>query len=197
MPFGLSGAPLSFQRIINSICGDLSFVTTYLDDLLVHSASLHEHQQHLDTLFQRMSDAGLTFRGSKCHIGLSSVTYLGHTFSAAGMSPDPEKVSAVRNWPRPSEAGSLRSFLGLASYYRRYIHKFADIAAPLYNLTNKGTNFVWDNSCKLAFKQLKDALLCAPILKYPDFFQLQDHFNYTLMLVPQVLELSLSKVAML
>ena len=80
-----------------------------------------------------------------------------------------DKVSAVHNWPTPSEAGNLRSFLVLASYYRRYIHKFADIAAPLCNLTNKGISFVWDQFCELAFKQLKDALLCAPILKFPDF----------------------------
>ena len=169
MPFGLSGAPASFQRLINMICYDLSFVTTYLDDLLVHSKDIHEHVKHLEVLFQRMHDAGLTFRGSKCQIGLPSVTYLGHIFSATGMSPDPEKVSAVSNWPSPNEVGTLRSFLGLASYYRRYIHKFSDIAAPLYHLTNKSIPFVWDDSCQLAFTTLKNALMQAPILKYPDF----------------------------
>ena len=134
MPFGLSGAPASFQRLINIICHDLSFVTTYLDDLFVHSKDIHEHMKHLKVLFQRMHDAGL---GSKCQIGLPSVAYLGHIFSATGMSPDPEKVSAVSNWLSPNEVGTLRSFLGLASYYRRYIHKFSDIAAPLYHLMNK------------------------------------------------------------
>ena len=137
MPFGLSGAPASFQRLINIICHDLSFVTTYLDDLFVHSKDIHEHMKHLEVLFQRMHDAGLTFRGSKCQIGLPSVAYLGHIFSATGMSPDPEKVSAVSNWLSPNEVGTLRSFLGLTSYYRRYIHKFSDIATPLYHLTNK------------------------------------------------------------
>ena len=138
MLFGFSGAPSSFQRLINSICGDLSSVTTYLDDLLLHSANLQEHIQHLDTLFQHMSNAGLTFRGSKCHIGLSSITYLRHNLSAIGMSPEPEKVSAVCNWPTPSEPDNLRSFLGLASYYRCYVHKFADI---------KETPYVWNKSC--------------------------------------------------
>ena len=169
MPFGLSGAPSSFQRLMNTICSDLPFVTTYLDDLLVHSKTTNEHVKHLALLFQRMSTAGLTFRGSKCHIGLSSVTYLGHVFSSGGMSPDPEKVSAIRSWATPTDVSSLRSFLGLASYYRRYIHQFANIAAPLYNLTNKGTPFAWDQSCESAFAKLKYALMCAPILKYPDF----------------------------
>ena len=169
MPFGLSGAPSSFQRLMNTICSDLPFVTTYLDDLLVHSKTTDEHVKHLALLFQRMSTAGLTFRGSKCHIGLSSVTYLGHVFSSGGMSPDPEKVSAIRSWATPTDVSSLRSFLGLASYYRRYIHQFANIAAPLYNLTNKGTPFAWDQSCESAFAKLKYALMCAPILKYPDF----------------------------
>ena len=169
MPFGLSGAPSSFQRLMNTICGDLSFVTTYLDDLLVHSKSIHEHVEHLEILFQRMHNAGLTFRGSKCQIGMPSVTYLGHIFSETGMSPAPEKVSTVHNWPPPTDVGNLRSFLGLASYYRRYIHNFADIAAPLYHITNKGIPFVWDDSCQLAFTNLKNALTHAPILKYPDF----------------------------
>ena len=169
MSFGLSGAPSSFQRLMNTICSDLPFVITYLDDLLVHSKTTEEHAKHLTLLFQRMSNAGLTFRGSKCHIGLSSVTYLGHVFSSTGMSPDPEKVSAIRTWATPADVSSLRSFLGLASYYRRYIHQFADIAAPLYQLTNKGTPFAWDQSCEWAFARLKNAHMCAPILKYPDF----------------------------
>ena len=169
MLFELSGAPSSFQRLMNTICSDLPFVTTYLDDLLVHSKTTEEHAKHLTLLFQRMSNAGLTFRGSKCHIGLSSVTYLGHVFSSTGMSPDPEKVSAIRTWATPADVSPLRSFLGLASYYRRYIHQFADIAAPLYQLTNKGTPFAWDQSCELAFARLKNVLMCAPILKYPDF----------------------------
>ena len=117
MSFGLSGAPSSLQKLMNTICGDLSFVTTYLDHLLVHSKSIHEHVEHLGILFQRMHNAGLTIRGSKCQIGLPSVTYLGHIFSATGMPPDPEKVSAVCNWPAPTEVDTLRSFLGLASYH--------------------------------------------------------------------------------
>ena len=197
MPFRLSGAPSSFQRLMNTICGDLSSVTTYLDDLLVHSKNIHEHVEHLRILFQRMHNAGLTFRGSKCQIGLPSVTYLGHIFSATGISPDPEKVSTVYNWPAPAEVGTLRSFLGLVSYYRRYIHKFPDIAAPLYHLTNKGIPFVWNISCQLVFTNLKDALMQAPILNTLTFHQLQRSSSYTQILVPQVLGLYLSNVAML
>ena len=169
MPFGLSGAPTSFQQLMNRVCADLSFVTTYLDDILIHSASKEDHLQHLHILFQKMSAAGLTFRGSKCHIGLSQVTYLGHVFSAEGMGPDPQKVSAVYDWATPTYPAHLRSFLGLASYHRRYIPCFANIAAPLYHLTNKDVTFEWSSSCQSAFDNLKDALTQAPILKYPDF----------------------------
>ena len=153
MPFGLSGAPSSFQRLMNAICSHLPFVTTYLDDFLVHSKNTNEHAKHLSLLFQRMSNAGYIFCGSKCHIGFSSVTYLGHVFSSTGMSPDPEKVSAIRNWAVPADVSSLRSFLGLSSYYQRYIHQFTNIAAPLYHLTNKDTPFAWDHteSCELSF----------------------------------------------
>ena len=169
MPFGISGAPASFQRLTNCVCGNLSFVTTYLDDLLVHSANKEYHLQHLHILFQKMSEAGLTFQGSTCHIGLSQVTYLSHVFSAEGMRPDRQKVSAVCDWVTPTDPASLRSFLGLASYYRRYIPCFANIAAPLYHLTNKGVTFEWSLACQSAFDNLKDALTQAPILKYPDF----------------------------
>ena len=169
MPFGLSGAPSSFQRLMDKVCRGLPFVTTYLDDVLVHSTTEKEHEQHLREVFQRLSKAGLTLRGKKCRIGRSQVAYLGHVFSSKGMEPDPQKISAVQSWEVPTDASSLHSFLGLTSYYRRYIHQFADIAAPLYNLTSKGVAFHWDTSCQAAFEHLKSELTKAPILSFPDF----------------------------
>ena len=169
MPFGLSGAPASFQRLIDKICRDLPFTTTYLDDLLIHSRTLQEHREHLHTLFECLAKAGLTLQGEKCYIGLTKVKYLGHLFSAKGMEPDPQKIAAVCDWAIPRNISEIRSFLGLASYYRRYIYQFADIAAPLNNLTNKGVTFMWDNNCQSAFEALKRKLTEVPVLAYPSF----------------------------
>ena len=169
MPFGLSGAPASFQRLMDALFRDLSFVTTYLDDVLIHSRTVEEHKEHLRVVFNRIESAGLTLHGSKCIIGMYQVKYLGHVFSSKGMEPDPSKTSAVCDWPTPSDTSNLRSFLGLASYYRRYIHRFSEIAAPLHQLTNKGVTFKWTESCQLAFNQLKKKLTEAPVLAYPQF----------------------------
>ena len=169
MPFGLSGAPGSFQRLMDTVCRGLSFVTTYLDDVLIHSVSPKEHLQHLQEVFHRLRQAGLTLRGSKCQLGMSQVTYLGHVFSSSGMEPDPRKIAAVENWPTPSSVCDVQSFLGLASYYRRYVHKFADIAAPLHSLTQKNSKFYWNDSCQEAFVSLKRSLCRAPILAFPCF----------------------------
>ena len=168
MPFWLSGAPASFQRLMDKVCRGLPFTTTYLDDVLVHSATVEDHKEHLRVLFQRMSSAGLTLRGKKCHIGMDKVTYLGHEFSAAGMEPDKQKVTVVQEWETPKDVTDLRSFLGLASYYRRYISNFADIAAPLHRLTDKGVPFSWDADCQS--DTLKARLTQAPVLRYPEFF---------------------------
>ena len=96
----------------------LSFVTIYLDDILIHSKDVQSHINHLETVFLRLSDAGLTLRGTKCNIRMSSVQYLGHVFSASGVSPDPNKTKVVAEWPSPTNVTEVRQFLGLASYYR-------------------------------------------------------------------------------
>ena len=169
MPFGLTGAPSSFQRLMDKLFRDIPFVTTYIDDVLVHSKTEELHMQHLHEVFRRLKEAGLTLRGKKCHIGRTEVPYLGHVFSATGMAPDQEKVRVVREWPVPSDVTEVRRFLGLASYYRRYIHQFSDIAAPLHSLTQKGVPFVWTPECQTAFTTLKEKLTQAPILVYPRF----------------------------
>ena len=115
MPFGLTGAPSSFQRMMDKIFRDLPFVCSYIDDVLVHSPDVSSHRKHLEEVFHRLREAGLTLRGQKCHIGLSQVSYLGHIFSANGVAPDKEKVRAVQDWPIPKDVIALRQFLGLAS----------------------------------------------------------------------------------
>ena len=172
MPFGLCGAPSTFQRLMDVVMRGLPFVTTYIDDVLIHSVSEEMHKSHLEQAFQRLREAGLTLRGSKCQIGMAQVTYLGHTFSREGMSPDRSKVEAVVNWPQPKDEAEVRQFLGLASYYRKYIDRFADIAAPLHQLTQKDTPFQWTQACEESFQRLKASLTEAPVLAYPRFDKL-------------------------
>ena len=177
MPFGLCGAASSFQRLMDKVMRGLSFVTTYQDDILIHSKDEKSHRCHLQEVFERLTQAGLTLRGRKCCIGMPKVSYLGHVFSATGMSPDPHKIEAILDWPRPTSATTLRQFLGLASYYRRYIQNFADIAAPLHALTQKTTPFLWSHECENAFTTLKSCLTQAPVLAFPCFSTDSEQFT--------------------
>ena len=155
MPFGLSGAPSSFQHLMDKVCCGLPYVTTYLDDVLIHSANNGDYEKHLQEVFHHLTQAGLTLQGKKCLIGTSQVSYLGHLFSSEGMEPDSQKIAAIKEWNTPTDVSGLLSSLGLASYYHQYIQGFADITAPLHHLTSKGAAFHWDSTCLSAFEQLK------------------------------------------
>ena len=167
MPFGLTGAPATFQRAMNTIFRGLPFVSVYLDDILVHSKDQRSHLENLREVFHRLSKSGLTIRGAKCAIGKSQVTYLGHVYSAGGTKPDPNKISAIASWPIPKDAKELQRFLGLANYYRRFVAGYARIAEPLHQMTHKEAPFLWNEMAGKAFTLLKERLCADPILHHP------------------------------
>ena len=169
MSFGLANAPATFERLMERVLAGLPWEVclAYLDDIIIHAESFEEELRRLRDVLQRLQDAGLKLSPKKCHLFQKSVTFLGHVVSGEGISTDPEKVRAVQDWPVPTAVGELRSFLGLCSYYRRYVRNFSTIARPLHRLTEKGSDFKWTQECSDAFNHLKNALITAPVLKYP------------------------------
>ena len=161
----------TFQRLMETVLTGLirDKCIAYIDDILVMGETLEDHLQNLQLVLQRLREAGLKLRPSKCHFLQRSVEYLGHVVSERGISPDPWKVEAVRNFPMPTNLKSLRSFLGLASYYQRFIPGMSLAAGPLFALTRKDTPFIWTQQCEEAFEQLKDLMTRAPLLAFPDF----------------------------
>ncbi|XP_042073272.1 uncharacterized protein LOC121813519 [Haplochromis burtoni] len=170
MPFGLCNAPATFERLMERVLVDIpcSRCVVYLDDLLVHGGDFDSALSHLSEVLSAIRRAGLRLNPAKCRLLARETTFLGHVISARGVATDPAKVAAVRDWPTPSNVQELRSFLGLASYYRWFIKGFATMASPLHRLTDKGQLFGWGDACAAAFAQLKEALTRAPVLAYPD-----------------------------
>ncbi|CAH8445461.1 unnamed protein product [Dicrocoelium dendriticum] len=170
MPFGLVNAPATFQRLMQKALEGLTpgSCLIYLDDIIVYGRSIEEHNRRLRLVLDRLSLAGLKLRGPKCHFLLREVKYLGHIISHEGVRTDPAKCEKITSWPQPKTTAELRSFLGLASYYRRFIFNFAAISAPLHRLTEKGRKFCWTNECQNAFAELKVHLTTPPILALPD-----------------------------
>jgi len=121
MPFGLKNAPATFQRCMSTILMGLGFCFVYIDDIIVFSESIEAHAEHLSIILQRLATAGIKLGQKKCHLGYTSLVFLGHTISAAGTSPDPEKTSAIRNMSRPTTGTELKAFMGLVSYYRKFV----------------------------------------------------------------------------
>ena len=168
LPMGLVNSAATYQRTLEQIMSELQHETCliYLDDIIVYSKTFQEHIQRLDEVLTRLGNASLKLSPKKCHILQQDVTFLGHRVSSQGVATCDDKVEAVKNWPIPSCVKDLRAFLGLASYYRKFIQSFSTIAAPLNKLTEKGTNFRWSVECQTAFDTLKSVLVSAPILGY-------------------------------
>ena len=169
MPFGLTNAPSTFERLMDLVLRGLQWekCLVYIDDILVYGSSFEQTLSNLEAVFSRLKLAGLRLKPSKCHLFQESVSFLGYILNRDGLSCDTQKVEAVENWQEPTSVKEVRSFLGLASYYRKFIENFSSIAAPLTALTRKGVKFSWSPECEVAFQTLKTCLTQAPVLSYP------------------------------
>jgi len=163
---GLANAPSQFQRLMDLVLTGLLWncCLVYLDDIIILSKTFDQHLDRLAAVFGRLSKADLKIKASKCKIPREEVRFLGHVISSSVIAADPEKLKTVASWPRPRDLHELRSFVGLASYYRQFISGFADIALPLHLLTAKGQPFEWKEQQETAFQFLKERLITAPIL---------------------------------
>ncbi|KAL0537392.1 hypothetical protein IC582_026370 [Cucumis melo] len=170
MSFGLTNAPAVFMDLMNRVFREFldTFVIVFIDDILIYSKTEAEHEEHLRMVLQTLRDNKLYAKFSKCEFWLKQVSFLGHVVSKAGVSVDPAKIEAVTGWTRPSTVSEVRSFLGLAGYYRRFVENFSRIATPLTQLTRKGAPFVWSKACEDSFQNLKQKLVTAPVLTVPD-----------------------------
>ena len=171
MPFGLCNAPATFQRLMNKVFADNigKFIAVYLDDILIFSRNLDEHWQHLRWALEKLREAKLYGRLYKCEFLKGQVDYLGFEVSPGGIKASPEKIRAVTEWPRPKSVHDVQSFLGLASYYGRFVRGFSEMARPLTELMRAGVEWKWSTSQHQAFNRLKLALTTAPFLRLPGF----------------------------
>ncbi|CAK9799160.1 Retrovirus-related Pol polyprotein from transposon 297 [Anthophora plagiata] len=170
MPFGLCNAPATFERLMESVLRGLNWKVclVYLDDVIIFGGHFAEELARLRQVFSRLRRAGLLMSPRKCSFFCRQVRYLGHIVTETGVKTDPEKVKAITEWPVPRNVTELRSFLGLCSYYRKFVRNFAGIAAPLHRLTEGKIGFSWSQECQGAFRELKGRLTAAPVLVYPD-----------------------------
>ena len=170
MPFGLCNAPSTFERLMEKVLAGLTWqiCLVYLDDVIVYSKTVSEHIDRLEAIMQKFISAGLTLKPKKCNLFRTQVPFLGHIVSSEGVGTDPEKIGAIQNWKVPQDITDVRSFLGLCSYYRKFVPKFSEIAKPLTKLTEKDQPFTWGSEQENAWLDLKQRLMSAPILAYPD-----------------------------
>ena len=171
--FGLCNAPATFSRLMDRVLSGLHWETClfYLDDIIVFSSTWEEHLTPLRQVFQRLRHADLKLGAEKCTFAAKEVSYLGHRVTEEGLLPDLALLAAIPEIPPPKAATEVRSFLGLAGYYRQYVKNFAAIVGPLHALTRKDAVFHWSADCQTAFDRLKTLLTISLITAFPDFSQ--------------------------
>lgn len=170
MPFSLTNAPTTFQCVMNEIFSAClgKFVCVFFDDILVYSKTQSEHLHHLELVFEVLQKNQLCVKLNKCAFGQDSIKYLGHIISSKGVEADYKKVEAMTSWPTPRNIKSLRGFLGLTGYYRRFVRNYGTICKLLTDLLKKGA-FGWNKQAQNVFELLKQAMSQTPVLVAPDF----------------------------
>lgn len=170
MPFGLSGAPATFQRAMAQVLREINWkkCVVFMDDILVFGRSIEEHNKNLNCVLHALHHNGLKLSPSKCNMLKQEVRFLGHIIDANGIRTDPMKTKSMQAYPKPTNVKDVQRFLGMCNYYRRFIKGFAEIAAPLHELTSKKTSFEWKDKHENAFVKLKKAMLSPPILSFPN-----------------------------
>ena len=169
MPFGLSNSPICFLRLMNEVLGNMPNVLCYLDDIIVYSRDMESHLRTLEQVLQRLTEAGLKIKLKKCRFLMRTLNFLGHTVTPEGIRTQKDKIKAIVDYPAPKNVKALRRFLGIIGYYRAFVSGYASIASPLTDLLKASVEFKWGDDQQSAFLTLKDRLVQAPILSYPDF----------------------------
>jgi hypothetical protein len=174
MSFGLTNAPTYFMYMMNKVFMEYleKFVMVFIDDILVYSGSEEEHEGHLRLVLQKLRDHKLYAKLSKCEFWLKQVAFLGHVILKGGISVDPRKVQDMLSWKAPMSVSDIRSFLGLAGCYQRFIEGFSKIRKPMTELLEKDKQFEWTPACEASFQELNKRLTTAPVLVMPDMEKL-------------------------
>jgi WD40 repeat protein len=170
MPFGLSNAPATFQRLMDKVLKGLNWekCVVYLDDIIIFASSFEEHLNRLEQVLQRLEQANLKIQPSKCRFAMEEVEYLGFKISKSGLSPNEDRIKVIQNMLPPTNKKGVKRFLGIITYYKRFIRDMSDIASPLYKITEKHRRFKWTEDAQAAFDELKSRLCSAPVMKIPD-----------------------------
>ena len=168
MPFGLKNAAQTFQRFMDQVLHGLSSVYVYIDNILVASATPEQHLKDLRAVFKRLAAHDIVINTNKCLFGATSLNFLGHNIDCHGISPTPEQVQAIREFPQPQSQRQLRRFIGLVNFYHRFLPHCAELMLPLHSLLKgKSRSITWTDTATTSFNATKEALAKATLLSYP------------------------------